>query len=789
MSKYILAFDQARAKDVKLVGGKNASLGEMVFKLSKKGVHLPPGFAVTATAFQDFLKLNKIGREVWKRVEAIDVSNTQQLAGEGKAIRDLILSQPVPDKIKDEIVSAYQKLSKQVRVNNIDVAVRSSATAEDLPSASFAGQHDSYLNLRGQDKVVDAVRRCFASLFTDRAISYRVNHKFKHRKVSMSAGVQMMVRSDKASAGTMFTIDTESGFDGVVSIDSAWGYGEAVVQGLATPDHFVVFKAKLNKYQPIIERTLGTKKLKMVARATGESKPVRTSTKEQTSFSISDKEVMQLAKWAVQIENTYKMPMDIEWAKDARSRKLYIVQARPETVEARRDVNVLKQYRLEGTGRLLAKGTAIGSKIGSGKAHLITSPKQLSQFKPGEVLVTKMTDPAWEPIMKQAGAIITDRGGRTSHAAIVSRELGVPAVVGAGNATRVIKNGAQVTVSCSEGEEGRIYAGILPFHIRRTNVSNLKKPPVKVMMNLGDPGQAFALSHIPCDGVGLAREEFIVANLIGVHPMALVKYKELKNLKTKEQIKKLLVGYKKPTDLFVDKLASGIAKIAAAFYPNDVIVRFSDFKTNEYASLIGGELFEPKEENPMLGWRGASRYYDPDFEPAFLLECEAFRRVRDEMGLTNVVPMIPFCRTPEEGKKVLQTMAKAGLKKRKNGLRVYVMIEIPSNVILAEEFAQIFDGFSIGSNDLTQLTLGVDRDTTKLHTVGDERNEAVVRLVKDVIKKAKKSKTKIGICGQAPSDYPEFAQMLVDAGIDSISVIPDTVLPTRIALSGKKRKR
>ena len=596
----------------------------------------------------------------------------------------------------------------------------------------------------------------------------------------------MMVRSDKASAGTMFTIDTESGFDGVVSIDSAWGYGEAVVQGLATPDHFLVFKATMDKHQPIIERTLGTKKLKMIARASGESKRVRTSTKEQTSFSISDKEVMQLAKWAAQIEKTYKMPMDIEWAKDARTKKLYIVQARPETVETRRNLNVLEQYRLERTGRVLAQGTAIGSKIGSGRAHLIKSPKELSQFKAGEVLVTKMTDPAWEPIMKKAGAIVTDRGGRTSHAAIVSRELGVPAIVGAGNATRVIKNGAQVTVSCSEGEQGNIYAGLLPFKIRRTNVSKLKKPPVEVMMNLGDPGQAFALSHVPCDGVGLAREEFIVANLIGVHPMALVEYKKIKkhkNIKTLKQIKKLLVGYKKPTDLFVERLASGIAKIAAAFYPNDVIVRFSDFKTNEYSSLIGGELFEPKEENPMLGWRGASRYYDPDFEPAFLLECEAFRRVRDEMGLTNVVPMVPFCRTPEEGKKVLQTMAKAGLCKGKNKLRVYVMIEIPSNVILAEEFAQIFDGFSIGSNDLTQLTLGVDRDTTKLHTVGDERNEAVVRLVKEVIKKAKKHNVKIGICGQAPSDYPEFAKMLVDAGIDSISVIPDTVLPTRVALS------
>ncbi|MFH1315229.1 MAG: phosphoenolpyruvate synthase, partial [Candidatus Uhrbacteria bacterium] len=566
----------------------------------------------------------------------------------------------------------------------------------------------------------------------------------------------------------------------------------AVVQGLATPDHFVVFKAKLDKFRPIIERTLGSKKVKMVARTTGESKRIRTSKKEQTSFSISNKEVLQLARWAVQIEKSYQTPMDIEWAKDARNNKLYIVQARPETVEARRDINVLKQYQLERTGRVLAKGTAIGSKIGSGKAHLITSPKELSKFKAGEVLITKMTDPAWEPIMKIAAAIVTDQGGRTSHAAIVSRELGVPAIVGAGNATKMIKNGAQVTVSCSEGEEGHIYAGLLPFKIRRTNVSNLKKPPVQVMMNLGDPGQAFTLSHIPCDGVGLAREEFIVANLIGVHPMALVEYKKIRKQKNKkiiQDIDKLLVGYKKPTDLFVERLASGIAKIAAAFYPNDVIVRFSDFKTNEYASLIGGELFEPKEENPMLGWRGASRYYDPAFEPAFLLECEAFRRVRDEMGLTNVVPMIPFCRTPEEGKKVLQTMSKAGLHKGKNKLRVYVMIEIPSNVILADEFAQIFDGFSIGSNDLTQLTLGVDRDTTKLHTVGDERNKAVVTLVKEVIKKARKHKVKIGICGQAPSDYPEFAQMLVDAGIDSISVIPDTVLSTRIALSGKKRKR
>ncbi len=785
MSKYILEFTKARAKDVKRVGGKNASLGEMVNKLSKKGIQLPPGFAVTATAFQDFLKLNKIDREVWRRVEAIDVTNTSELAREGKVIRDLILSNPVPEKMRAEIVEAYRSLSKQIKVKNINVAVRSSATAEDLPSASFAGQHDSYLNIHGAGHVVDAVRQCFASLFTDRAISYRVNHKFKHRQVSMSAGVQMMVRSDRAAAGTMFTIDTESGFTDVVSIDSSWGYGEAVVQGLVVPDHFVVFKKGLDKYRPILERKLGTKKWKMIAKSDVGSKRVRATASEQTKFSISDNEVLQLAKWAIQIEKTYKLPMDIEWAKDSGTKKLYIVQARPETVEARKNTEIVERYRLERTGRILARGTAIGSKIGSGKAHLITSPKQLSKFKPGEVLVTKMTDPAWEPIMKKAAAIVTDHGGRTSHAAIVSRELGVPAIVGAGNATKVIKNGAQVTVSCGEGEEGHIYAGVLPYRVRRTNVSKIKKPPVQVMMNLGDPGQAFDLSHIPNDGVGLAREEFIVANMIGVHPMALVKFQKLKDQKTKKQIEKLLVGYDKPTDLFVERLASGIAKIAAAFYPNDVIVRFSDFKTNEYASLIGGELFEPKEENPMLGWRGASRYYDPEFEPAFLLECEAFRRVRDDMGLTNVVPMVPFCRTVGEGKKVFKTMAKGGLRKGKNGLRVYVMIEIPSNVILADQFAEIFDGFSIGSNDLTQLTLGVDRDTTKLHTLSDERNEAVVTLVKEVIKKARQSGTKIGICGQAPSDYPEFAAMLIKAGIDSISLNPDSVLPTRLALSKK----
>jgi pyruvate,water dikinase len=786
MEENILRFEQVRIKDVGLVGGKNASLGEMIGKLSKRGVPVPTGFAVTASAFRDFLKRTGIASEVWRTVNAIDVTDQKALAKGGEKLRELICSTPLPADLETGIVKAYRELSKKGKQSQAVVAVRSSATAEDLPSASFAGQHDSYLNIRGEKAVLKAVRRCFASLFTDRAICYRVNNHFSHEKVAMSTGVQLMVRSNTGAAGVIFTIDTETGFERAVLVDSSWGYGEAVVQGKAVPDHFVVGKDRLLTHRPIVERTLGSKRLKFVAKDGG-SRIVPTAAAERNVFSISDDEVLRLAKWAVAIEKLYGKPMDIEWAKDGPTGKLFIVQARPETVEARERTDIIEEYRLGKRGKTLVSGISVGHKIGSGKAKLIASPKQIAKFRAGEVLVTKMTDPAWEPIMKMAGAIVTDGGGRTSHAAIVSRELGVPCIVGTGIATKTIREGRPVTVSCAEGETGFVYDGAMPFSVRRTNISKLPKPKIKVMMNIGQPDTAFGLSKLPADGVGLAREEFIIANSIGIHPLALLNLDDLKDRGAAQKIKKLIVGYKKPTDFYIEKLAEGIAKIGTAFWPNDVIVRFSDFKTNEYSTLIGGKEFEPKEENPMLGWRGASRYYDPDFKAAFLLECEAMKLARDVKGFTNVVPMIPFCRTVEEGKKVIAVMSKAGLKQGKNGLRVYVMCEIPSNVILAEKFADIFDGFSIGSNDLTQCTLGLDRDSTRLHNVADERNEAVVTLIKRAIAVCRKKKVKIGICGQAPSDYPGFAGMLMKAGIDSVSLNPDSILPTRLMLSKMKK--
>jgi len=787
MKKHILLFEEVSIKNVAQVGGKNASLGEMIRNLKKQGVPVPTGFAVTADAFRDFLNGTKIAAEVWSTVNAIDVTDQRALAEGGKKLRALVSGTPLPAELEEGIIKAYQGLCKRSKLPHAVVAVRSSATAEDLPSASFAGQHDSYLNVKGEKAVVAAVRECFASLFTDRAISYRVNNHFPHKKVAMSAGVQLMVRSDSGAAGVMFTIDTESGFERAVLVDSSWGYGEGVVQGKAIPDHFVVSKDRLATHRPIVERTRGSKLLKFVAKEGG-SHIVPTTAAERNVFSINDDEVLKLAKWAVAIENLYKKPMDVEWAKDGPTGRLFIVQARPETVEARENTDILEEYQLAKRGKTLVSGIAVGHKIGSGKAKLIASPKQITKFRAGEVLVTRMTDPAWEPIMKIAGAIVTDGGGRTSHAAIVSRELGVPCIVGTGIATKTIKEGQSVTVSCAEGETGYVYEGEVPFKVRRTNLSKLPKAKIKVMMNIGQPDTAFGLAKLPADGVGLAREEFIIANNIGVHPLALINLETMKDRGAAQKIKKLVVGYKKPTDFYVEKLAEGISKIGAAFWPNDVIVRFSDFKTNEYATLLGGKEFEPKEENPMIGWRGASRYYDPDFQPAFELECEAMRMVRDVKGFTNVIPMVPFCRTVEEGKKVLAVMAKCGLKQGKNGLQVYVMCEIPSNVILAEQFADIFDGFSIGSNDLTQCTLGLDRDSTRLHNVADERNEAVITLIKHVISVCREKKVKIGICGQAPSDYPGFAGMLMKAGIDSVSLNPDSILPTRLMLA-KKQKR
>ena len=680
---------------------------------------------------------------------------------------------------------------------NVDVAVRSSATAEDLPDASFAGQQETYLNVRGEDELIEKVRDCFASLFTNRAISYRVDKGFDHFSVYLSVGVQKMVRSDLACSGVMFSIDTESGFTNAVYITGAYGLGENVVQGTVNPDQFYVFKPTLKKgFKPILEKKLGSKEKRLIYGTTG-TKQTKVSAEDKAKFVINDDEILTLARWACIIEDHYKKPMDIEWAKDGQTKELFIVQARPETVHSQKDMATMKTYVLDEKGKLLAEGEAVGSKIGQGQVNVIEEAKDISQFKKGQVLVTDMTDPDWEPIMKIAGAIVTNRGGRTCHAAIISRELGIPCVIGTGNGTSVIKKGSNITIDCSEGV-GRIYEGLLKFHVDEVKLDELPTTKTQIMMNVGVPEQAFQQGQIPNNGVGLAREEFIINSHIGIHPLALLEYKTLKKKAAKDKkiaevIKKIderSVGYDDKVEFFVDTLARGIAKIAAGFYPYDVIVRMSDFKTNEYANLIGGYLYEPEEHNPMIGWRGASRYYDEKFKPAFGLECIALKKARNEMGLTNIKPMIPFCRTPEEGRKVIQVMNEYGLKQGENGLEVYVMCEIPSNVIVADQFSEIFDGFSIGSNDLTQLTLGLDRDSDLVAHIFDERNDAVKRLVSQVITIAHNHhpRRKVGICGQAPSDFPEFAEFLVECGIDSISLNPDTVIKTRLKIAETERR-
>jgi pyruvate,water dikinase len=672
------------------------------------------------------------------------------------------------------------------------VAVRSSATAEDLPDASFAGQQETYLNVYGANEVVDACHRCFASLFTDRAISYRTINGFDHFDVALSVGVQKMVRSDLASSGVMFSIDTETGFKNAALITAAYGLGENVVQGAVNPDEYFVFKPTLKQgFRPILEKRLGTKEIKMVYDIGGGklTKNIPVPVSERVKFAITDDEILQLAEWACIIEDHYSevrgklSPMDIEWAKDGRTGELFIVQARPETVQSQKSGNILKNYKLNGSSDVLIKGRAVGEMIGQGKANVILEVHNIEDFQAGQVLVTNKTDPDWEPIMKKASAIVTNQGGRTCHAAIIAREMGIPAIVGCGNATGLIKSGQEVTISCAEGEEGKVYSGLVPFEVIETSLDNLPTLSTKILMNVGNPEEAFGLSSIPCDGVGLARMEFIIANHIKAHPLALMNFDTLEDKAAKWEISQLTARYENKADFFVDKLAHGIGTIAAAFYPKPVVVRMSDFKSNEYANLLGGRAFEPTEENPMIGWRGASRYYDPKYREAYGLECQALKRVRDDMGLTNVIPMIPFCRTPEEGRKVLAEMEKHGLKRGENGLEVYVMCEIPSNVILADEFSQVFDGFSIGSNDLTQLTLGLDRDSSLVAHIFDERNEAVKSMVRTVIQKAKANHRKIGICGQAPSDYPEFAKFLVEQGIDSISLNPDSVLKTMLELA------
>ncbi|MGK7952043.1 MAG: phosphoenolpyruvate synthase [Xenococcaceae cyanobacterium] len=806
---FILWFEEVGMQDVSLVGGKNASLGEMIQRLTPKGINVPGGFATTAHAYRYFIQQAGLEVKLRELFADLDVEDVNNLRSRGKQARALILNTPFPEELQKSITEAYSQLCQRYSIDwesceglegkekeqcqkyiyNIDVAVRSSATAEDLPDASFAGQQETYLNVHGVSSVLEACHKCFASLFTDRAISYRTIKGFDHFNIALSVGVQKMVRSDLATSGVMFSIDTETGFKDAALITAAYGLGENVVQGAVNPDEYIVFKPTLKEgYRPILDKRLGSKEIKMVYDLGGSklTKNVPTSPSQRIQYAIEDEEILTLAAWACQIEEHYSevrgvyTPMDIEWAKDGITGDLFIVQARPETVQSQKVNNILQTYKLEGKGEILTTGRAVGEKIGAGKARVILDVSQIARFQPGSVLVTNKTDPDWEPIMKKASAIVTNQGGRTCHAAIIAREMGIPAIVGCNDATKNILNGQEITISCAEGEEGKVYAGLIPFTIDEIELDNLPQTKTKILMNVGNPEEAFGLSALPCDGVGLARLEFIIANQIKVHPLALIEFDKLENRTEKLEIARLTVHYPEKSDFFVDKLARGIATIAAAFYPKPVIVRMSDFKSNEYANLIGGQQFEPTEENPMIGWRGASRYYDPKYRAAFALECQAFKRVRDEMGLTNVIPMIPFCRTPDEGKKVLAQMAEHGLERGKNGLQVYVMCELPSNVMLAEEFSQVFDGFSIGSNDLTQLTLGLDRDSALVAHLFDERNQAVKAMLSMAISKARANNRKIGICGQAPSDYPEFAEFLVDRGIDSISLNPDSVLKTRL---------
>lgn len=788
---FILWFSQLGIKDVPIVGGKNASLGEMYSKLTPKGISIPNGFAITAQAYFYLLEKSGEKEKIKKTIKTLNIKKLSSLISVGEKIRSLILKTEFPPELKEEIIKSYKELSKKYGVADVDVAVRSSATAEDLPDASFAGQQETYLNIRGEKELLSACRKCFASLFTNRAISYREDKHFDHFKIGLSIGVQKMVRSDKASSGVMFSIDTESGFKDTVLINGAWGLGENIVQGAVSPDEFYVFKPLLKKgYKAILSKKMGDKRIKMIYTANPEQpiKNIGTNTAEKNKFCVNDKEILNLSKWAIIIEDHYKKPMDIEWAKDGVTGKLYIVQARPETVQSQRNFNVLEEYQLLEKDKPIISGAAVGSKIGVGRTRIIEDVKKIKEFQKNDVLATDMTDPDWEPIMKIASAIVTNKGGRTCHAAIISRELGIPCIVGTGEGTKALKNDQIITVSCAEGEKGYVYKKALKFHIKKTNLKNFKQPKTKIMMNIGSPDIAFTSSFIPNDGVGLAREEFIINEHIKIHPLALINFSKIKDKRVKSIIEQITRGYKDKKQFFIDKLAEGIAIIAAAFYPKDVIVRLSDFKSNEYANLIGGAAYEPKEENPMIGWRGASRYYSPQYMPAFELECKALRKVREIMGLKNVKIMIPFCRTVQEGKNVIKIMADNGLVRGKDGLEIYVMCEIPSNVILVDEFSKLFDGFSIGSNDLTQLTLGVDRDSALVSHVYDERNAAVKTLVKTVIEKAKANKRKIGICGQAPSDFPDFATFLVECGIDSISLNPDTVIKTTIDIVKEEEK-
>lgn len=796
MSELIRWFKDISIDDIPQVGGKNASLGEMVRELDGHGIKVPNGFSVTADAYRAFMRATELDKRVRTLLLGLDTHNVGDLQTRGREIRQAILSASIPADICNQILDAYRELSGGPD-NLIDVAVRSSATAEDLPDASFAGQQETYLNVEGEAALIDTCRRCFASLFTDRAISYREDKGFGHLDVALSIGVQQMVRSDLGTSGVMFSIDTETGFENAVLISAAYGLGENVVQGAVNPDEYYVFKPTLKAgFRPILRKRLGTKEIKMVYDTGGGrmTRNVPVDPVDRQQFAIFEDDILTLARWACIIEDHYSQrhgrftPMDIEWAQDGRTGELFIVQARPETVQARRNKAELESFKLHEQGERLVTGRAVGERIGQGKVRIVKSVDDLHEFQVGDVLVSDRTDPDWEPTMKKAAAIVTNRGGRTCHAAIVSRELGLPAVVGAMNATDKLQDGQPVTVCCAEGESGYVYDGLLDFERTAVNIENLERPKTQIMMNVANPDEAFRLSQLPNDGVGLAREEFIVINSIGIHPKALIEYDKPRDPEVQRQMDELTASYHDKTEFFVERLSHGVAMIAAAFYPKPVILRFSDFKTNEYANLLGGQDYEPTEENPMIGFRGASRYYDTRFSDCFQLECEAIRRVRDDMGLTNLKVMVPFCRTPEEGRKVLAEMKKYGLSRGENELEVYVMCEVPSNVLCADQFAEIFDGFSIGSNDLTQLTLGVDRDSEIVAHLFNEREDAVTRMIRWVIKVAKTMETKIGICGQAPSDYPEFAEFLIKEGIDSMSLNPDTVIKTTLQILDHERK-
>ncbi|AWN74785.1 phosphoenolpyruvate synthase [Legionella anisa] len=774
--------------DLEQVGGKNASLGEMISHLSSAGVSVPGGFATTADSFREFLSQNDLDKKIYEKLAALDSDNVQQLALVGKEIREMIVNTPFTPEFEHAVRAAYEQMSHSIGHDNFSVAVRSSATAEDLPDASFAGQQETFLNVKGIDDVLLSIKHVFASLFNDRAITYRTHHQFAHHEVALSAGIQQMIRSDLAVSGVMFTMDTESGFDQVVFITSSYGLGEMVVQGAVNPDEYYVHKPGVQAGRPaVIRRNLGSKALKMVycddPSKQQRVKTVEVDAKDRLLFSLTPSEVESLARQAIIIEKHYGRPMDIEWAKDGLNGQLYILQARPETVKSRDNKQILERYTLQQKGEILAEGRSIGQRIGQGRARIIKDVSEMDRVQPGDVLISDMTDPDWEPVMKRASAIVTNRGGRTCHAAIIARELGIPAVVGCGDATKTIRDGDEVTVSCAEGDNGYVYAGLLPFEQVQLDVETMPELPMKVMLNVGNPERAFTFQSIPNSGVGLARLEFLISNTIGIHPRALLDFDRLKDKELKQFITEKTAAYTSPVEYYIERLKEGIATIAAAFYPKPVIVRLSDFKSNEYANLVGGNLYEPHEENPMLGFRGASRYVSESFAECFALECKAVRRVREEMGLTNVEIMIPFVRTVTEASNVIQVLKQHGLERGKHGLRVIMMCELPSNALLAKEFLEYFDGFSIGSNDLTQLTLGLDRDSGLIAAQFDERDDAVKVLLHMAITACKKANKYIGICGQGPSDHQDFAQWLMKEGIESVSLNPDSVLETCLFLA------